>query len=149
MLPTTENPIEFQDMVHRNRKSPADIIDQMGEIEMDCLHAAVGVSGESGELLDAIKKMAIYNRPVDRKNVIEELGDIEFYSEQLRQALGITRTEVLEANMEKLRKRYPAGFTNEAAQARADKEEIGKTGVAASSGYRTAQDFEHPNPRDK
>lgn len=43
------------------------------------MHAFVGIAGESGELLDAVKKQWIYNRPLDRVNVLEELGDLTFY----------------------------------------------------------------------
>ena len=86
------------------------------------LHMAVGVSGEAGELLDAVKKAAIYCKPIDRVNVIEELGDIEFYLEGLRAGMGITREECLSANISKLSKRYSAGtYSNQAAQERADK----------------------------
>jgi NTP pyrophosphatase (non-canonical NTP hydrolase) len=82
----------------------------------------MGVSGESGELLDAIKKAVIYNKPLDIENVIEELGDIEFYLEGLRQGLGIDRGETLDANVKKLSVRYEAGsYSDTAAQTRADK----------------------------
>jgi len=87
------------------------------------LHMAVGVSGESWELLDAIKKNVFYNKPLDRANVIEELGDLEFYMSGLRQGLGITRDEVLEANIQKLFKRYASGsYSDKQAQERADKD---------------------------
>lgn len=74
----------------------------------DChlIHMAVGISGESGELLDAVKKATIYRKPIDMENVIEELGDLEFYMEGLRQGLGITREQCLDANVAKLSKRY-------------------------------------------
>ena len=85
------------------------------------LHMAVGISGESGELLDAIKKVVIYGKPIDRKN--EELGDLEFYMEGLRQGLNITREETLDANKLKLLgKRYASGsYSDQQAQDRADK----------------------------
>jgi NTP pyrophosphatase (non-canonical NTP hydrolase) len=82
---------------------------------------SIGVSGEAGELLDAIKKWAIYQKPLDIDNVIEELGDIEFYLEGIRQKLGLNRNMILEHNIEKLRRRYGTKYTNEAAQRRADK----------------------------
>jgi NTP pyrophosphatase (non-canonical NTP hydrolase) len=87
------------------------------------LHMAVGISGEAGELLDAVKKAAIYVKPIDRANVVEELGDLEFYMEGLRAGLGITREETLAANQEKLGKRYPGiVYTDANAQARLDKQ---------------------------
>ncbi len=88
------------------------------------VHMTIGISGEAGELLDAIKKAAVYRKPLDRANVIEELGDIEFYMEGLRQGLGITREETLQANIAKLSKRYGQfEYSDQAAQNRADKPE--------------------------
>lgn len=86
------------------------------------MHAAIGVASEAGELLDAIKKSWVYKKDLDYENIIEELGDIEFYLQALRSQLCIRRKEVIEANYNKLMKRYPSGqYSDEAAQARADK----------------------------
>jgi len=86
------------------------------------LHMALGISGEAGELLDAVKKEGIYNKEIKRENVIEELGDLEFYIEGLRQSLGISREECILANRIKLAKRYQSLiYSNQAAQDRADK----------------------------
>jgi NTP pyrophosphatase (non-canonical NTP hydrolase) len=86
------------------------------------MHMAIGISGEAGELLDAIKKQVIYRKPLDRENVLEELGDLEFYMEGIRQGLGITREQCLAANIAKLGKRYEGmRYTDTAAQERADK----------------------------
>ena len=88
----------------------------------DRLHAAVGISGEAGELLDAVKKNWVYNKELDSENVKEELGDLMFYITAMMLLQGITLDEVLQANATKLEKRY-AGlqYTDAAAQARADK----------------------------
>jgi len=89
----------------------------------DLWHGATGVVGEAGELIDAVKKHVIYNKPLDLINVIEELGDLEFYMEQIRQNLGITREETLGGNIAKLSKRYEGlKYSDAGAQARADKE---------------------------
>lgn len=86
------------------------------------LHMAVGISGEAGELLDAAKKYSMYAQPIDMENVIEELGDLEFYMEGIRQVLGITREQTLDANIKKLSIRYEGlKYSNEAAKARVDK----------------------------
>lgn len=120
----TENTPKYQEMVSALAKDGAAIVDSLTPQCAHTLHMAIGLSGEAGELLDAIKKWAIYEKPLDMRNVIEELGDLEFYMEGLRQGLGISRGETLRANTVKLGKRYAAGkFTNEQAQARADKEQ--------------------------
>lgn len=110
-------------MVTNLAKPGLDIIRQMTPDQAHMLHMAAGASGEAGELLDAIKRNAIYQKPLDRANVIEELGDIEFYLEGLRQTLGISRSETLRGNMDKLLKgRYKTGSYSDAqAIARADK----------------------------
>ena len=103
-------------------KSGQTIAEEMTAEDAHLIHMAVGVSGEAGELLDAVKKSVIYRKPLDVENVIEELGDLEFYMEGLRQGLGLTREQCLEANIKKLSKRYGEKYTDAAAHARADKE---------------------------
>lgn len=116
------NTIDFSDMVSKLVKSGKDIIEELTPARMHILHMAVGVSGEAGELLDAIKKVAIYDKNPDRENIVEELGDLEFYMEGLRQAFSITREETITYNKKKLAARYKGySYSNQAAQARADK----------------------------
>lgn len=116
------NTIQHAAMVSALCKSGVLIKEEMTAQDAHLMHMAMGVSGESGEILDAIKKVVIYQKDVDFDNLIEELGDIEFYLEGLRQGLNITREETIEANIAKLGKRYPGfQYSNNAAQARADK----------------------------
>ena len=112
---------EHHELVRQLAKPGEEIIDDLTPTQAFVLHMAIGVSGEAGELLDAIKKFAIYQKPLDLENVVEELGDIEFYLQGIRQAFCIDREYVLQQNIEKLRKRYGETYTNEAAQRRADK----------------------------
>lgn len=114
--------ISHADMVACLVKPGEDIAKELTAHDAHLLHMVVGISGEAGELLDAVKKSCIYRKPIDVNNVIEELGDLEFYLEGLRQGLGISREECLEANIEKLGVRYTGfKYSNEAAHARADK----------------------------
>ena len=123
--------------------------DNDSDKDYDQLHMAVGVLGEMGELLDAVKKSVIYRKPLDRENLIEELGDIMFYARgfgELYQGdsevemvdiifsddktLGflldvyeVTKATCLEANINKLSERYSSGkYSDKQAQDRADKE---------------------------
>lgn len=110
-------------MVLALSKTGEEIAKEIDPIKANLLHHAVGVAGEAGELLDAVKKNFIYNKPVDRANIIEELGDLEFYMAGVREALAITREQTLQANMDKLSKRYPNfQYTDQHAQDRADKQ---------------------------
>ena len=114
--------VKFNDHVRQRMKNPLDVLRNITPLKVHLNHCAVGIAGESGELLDAVKKHFYYNKPLDRANVIEELGDIEFYMAAMRLALGLTREEILEANQSKLEKRYPTGYSDKAAVERADKE---------------------------
>lgn len=88
----------------------------------DLMHAAIGICGEAGELGDAIKKHVVYNKDLDRANVIEELGDLRFYMQAMQNLLGITEQEVLQHNACKLMVRYEnLEYSDKSAQARADK----------------------------
>lgn len=98
----------------------------MGSTTQDLLHGAVGVSGEGGELLDAVKKMWIYNKPLSPEvveNIKEECGDALFYIQLICNVLGCTLQDLINGNIEKLCKRYPFGYSDAAAIARADKSE--------------------------
>lgn len=90
------------------------------EIE-DRLHAAIGAAGEAGELLDAVKKAWVYGKPLDTQNIYEELGDMLFYIQAMCNVDGVSLQDIMQRNIDKLRARYPEGYSNAAAVARADK----------------------------
>ena len=99
-------------------------VELMKPEEADLLHAAIGLSTEAGELLDALKKAACYGKKIDWDNVIEEVGDIQFY---LQAALNVLSErcpgrDPRSENRAELMKRYPTGtFRSSDAAARADK----------------------------
>lgn len=115
--------IKHNEMVAVLSKPGEDIRNSLTADDCHNFHMAMGISGEAGEILDAIKKHVIYRKPLDLDNVIEELGDLEFFMEGLRQRLGITREQTLAANILKLGKRYESfNYSNEAAIQRVDKQ---------------------------
>jgi len=76
------------------------------------LTAGVGINAEGGEFLEIIKKMVFQGKPWNednREHLIIELGDLMWYVAQATQALGVSMEEVLDTNITKLGKRYPAG----------------------------------------
>lgn len=81
---------------------------------------AMGLAGETGEVVDLIKKHIHHDKPLDKDKLIQELGDVTWYLELLFECAGTTREEVERRNIDKLRKRYPIGFSPEAANARLD-----------------------------
>lgn len=119
--------INYEDMVRDLAKPGDEILASLTPEKAHLLHMAIGAAGEAGELLDAVKKYVIYNKPLDLNNVIEELGDLEFYMEGVRQGVDVTREDVIEANVYKLatgpKARYKGGkYSDKAAQDRADKQ---------------------------
>ena len=95
-----------------------DFADRIGELDREganierLLTSGVGINAEGGEFLEIIKKMVFQGKPWNednREHLIIELGDIMWYVAQATQALGITFDQVIEMNVNKLKKRYPGG----------------------------------------
>jgi NTP pyrophosphatase (non-canonical NTP hydrolase) len=80
--------------------------------DMNLLHAAMGISTESGELLDAFKRKLFYGKPLDVVNVKEEIGDIMWYIAILMRELDLDFEEMLQLNIDKLKARFPEKFSN-------------------------------------
>ena len=76
------------------------------------LTAAVGMSAESGEFTEIVKKMIFQGKPVNEENLFHlkrELGDIMWYVAQACMALDTDFNEIIEMNVDKLKSRYPGG----------------------------------------
>lgn len=86
-------------------------------------HSAIGCCTETGELMDLIKRQLFYNKALDKKEAAKELGDILWYVAIGCDALGFTMEEIMEANIAKLRARYPDKYTDEQAIQRDTKQE--------------------------
>ena len=71
------------------------------------IHAALGIGGEAGEILDHVKKAAFNNRALDNKHLIAEISDVMWYLNLLVASLGTTWGHVLSVNIAKLEARYP------------------------------------------
>ena len=90
------------------------------ELQEDCnvtqlLTAALGLTAESGEFTEVVKKIMFQGKPYNEENVFHmkrELGDICWYLAQACMALDTTFDEVIEMNVEKLESRYPGGSFN-------------------------------------
>ena len=76
------------------------------------LTAALGLTAESGEFTEIVKKIVFQGKPYNNENVYHmkrELGDICWYLAQACMALDTTFDEIIEMNVEKLKARYPGG----------------------------------------
>ena len=74
------------------------------------INSVMGLCGESGEAIDIVKKWMAQGHELDREHLIRELGDIAWYLAEAATALDVSLEDVLQANIDKLKKRYPAGF---------------------------------------
>lgn len=81
---------------------------------------ALGVVGEAGEVADLVKKHIGHGHPLDVEKLKLELGDVLWYVAGLATLLDVTLSEVATANIAKLEKRYPNGFSTEASMNRVD-----------------------------
>ena len=76
-------------------------------------NAALGLAGEAGEVADMMKKHLFHQHPLDREAIVKELGDCLWYVAAMATALDVDLDEVGARNIEKLRRRYPEGFSIE------------------------------------
>jgi NTP pyrophosphatase (non-canonical NTP hydrolase) len=102
--------LEFRDY----ESAAARTVNPALDSERRMMDAAAGLAEESGEVLGKVRKHLYQARPLDRSALIEELGDVLWCLAMTSRAAGLSLEEVAWANIEKLRKRYPNGFPNEA-----------------------------------
>lgn len=74
------------------------------------IEAALGLTGEAGEVADLVKKANYQGHILDKDAIMKELGDVAWYIALACQGLGVTMQEVFQMNVDKLKKRYPDGF---------------------------------------
>jgi NTP pyrophosphatase (non-canonical NTP hydrolase) len=83
------------------------------------INSVMGLCGESGEAIDIVKKWLAQGHELDRERLAKELGDIAWYLAEAATALELPLEDILKANIEKLKKRYPEGFDEARSLARA------------------------------
>ena len=77
------------------------------------INGVMGLCGESGEAIDIVKKHLAQGHALDKEKLAKELGDIAWYLAETATALDLNLEDIFEANIEKLRKRYPEGFNTQ------------------------------------
>lgn len=99
---------EYQVAAMRTASTYKDRLDML-------VNGAMGLSGESGEVIDIIKKVLFQGHTLDSEHshLIEELGDVAWYLALAATAIGYDLDTIFEMNIEKLKKRYPDGFSKE------------------------------------
>ncbi len=81
---------------------------------------ALGLAGEAGEVADLIKKGVFHQHGLDKEKLKKELGDCLWYIAALCSNLGLDLGDVMQSNIDKLKLRYPNGFTTEDSKKRID-----------------------------
>ncbi len=82
-------------------------------IDAELLMGAMGLCGESGELMDHMKKALFQGHEIDVDKIISEVGDVLRYVAAVATALNKDLSEIAQYNVEKLKKRFPNGFEEE------------------------------------
>lgn len=82
------------------------------------LMAALGLTGESGEVADILKKVVFHGHDLDKAKLKAELGDVLWYVARLASALDLSLSDIMQHNIDKLQARYPEGFNSEASRNR-------------------------------
>ena len=85
------------------------------------LQGVMGMSGESGEALDIVKKVMFQVHELNeatKEHLIRELGDVLWYVATTAEALNVPLETVMQVNIDKLRARYPKRFDAERSQHR-------------------------------
>jgi len=75
--------------------------------------AALGLAGEAGEFANMIKKLTAHGHNIPPEKLAEELGDVLWYLAEAASACGLNLDDIAKQNVEKLRARYPDGFSQE------------------------------------
>ncbi len=108
--------------VTKDRPTYDDVTQKLAEARAARLiHGALGCSGEVGEMVDVIKKHVMYGKELDVEHMKEEIADTLWYVSIILDEVGSSFDEVMQMNHDKLEKRFPSGYSNEAAIARVDK----------------------------
>jgi NTP pyrophosphatase (non-canonical NTP hydrolase) len=80
----------------------------------------MGLAGESGEVVDYLKKVVHHGHELDQDKLEKELGDVLWYLSQVAKLYNIPLARIAQLNIAKLQKRFPNGFNTEDSLRRVD-----------------------------
>lgn len=84
------------------------------------LNGCLGLSGEAGELNDLVKKWIFHKKPLDHEHMKKEIGDVCWYIADICHSMGFDLGEIFQMNIDKLKARYPEGFSEQRANNRSE-----------------------------
>lgn len=103
--------IEYQKLAMRTNDGMCDNRLHEKENIGELINGALGLTGEAGEVSDIIKKHVFHGHDLDKDEIIKELGDVCWYVALLSHAIGVPLEDILQTNVDKLKRRYPEGFS--------------------------------------
>lgn len=77
------------------------------------INGVLGLAGEAGECADVVKKHLFQGHELDKEKLLDEIGDVLWYCAYSADALGLKLEDIMQHNVDKLKKRYPEGFVAE------------------------------------
>lgn len=75
------------------------------------LNGVLGLGGEAGECIELVKKERFHDHELNNSDMANELGDIAWYLAITAHGIGYKLNDIFKMNLEKLRERYPDGFS--------------------------------------
>lgn len=97
---------EYQELALRTARKDLDSTQLL-------LNGALGLAGESGEVVDTVKKHLFQGHWLDKSHITKELGDVAWYLAISAHAVGCDLDTIFQMNIDKLKARYPDGFSAE------------------------------------
>ena len=105
----------------RNRDRLLNAVSTTNGIDVaELLNGVIGLTGESGEVADLVKKGVFHEKGIDINHLKKECGDVMWYVAMICDASGFTLDDVMQTNIDKLKARYPDGFSAERSLHRKD-----------------------------
>ncbi|MBC1605673.1 nucleoside triphosphate pyrophosphohydrolase family protein [Listeria rocourtiae] len=95
---------EYQEMAKRTTT---------GHTDPAMVNFALGIAGEAGEVADMVKKYRFHGHQLDEDAMAKELGDVLWYVSQLAACIDVDLEEIAKRNIDKLKRRYPDGFSEQ------------------------------------
>lgn len=109
---------EYQELAARTLIDKPDF--EISNADIMLVWNAIGLAGEAGEVCEHIKKGVFHQHGISHSVLKKELGDVLWYVAALCTKLGFDMEEVMEANIKKLKERYPDGYSSADSKRRTD-----------------------------
>jgi phosphoribosyl-ATP pyrophosphohydrolase len=87
------------------------VIEERHKSNIDVLHGIIGIATEASELLEAFLNSDRTGEDFDTVNLVEEVSDVMWYQAIILARAGVSFEHAMQVNIDKLRKRFPDGFT--------------------------------------